>query len=418
MHTNALVSKPSPAGETVRHLSFVALTAAVAVAAGCHDAPTGPRPPEKPTLAVSTDGAWLVNSLADPGDGVCANSQCTLREAIAAAQTGDRITFKSNLIGTIGLTAGRLVVDKGLIIEGPGADELTVSGQNASSVFQIGNGVDSIVVVVSGLTIAGGKSFLDGGGIEVTRAARLSLIASLVTGNSTPDRGGGIYSEGTLTVAGSTIAANEAGKGGGGIYNADGRLTVIRSTISGNTTSGPGDGGGGIFTGCQTAWCEPSTIRSTTITQNEASSLGGGLALLANPTGLTNTIIAGNRSGLDFEADCSGAFEITSLGYNLSTLNTGCDLAGSTEVNVTLPSQVFTHVLLPVLANNGGRLPTHALIERGLAVDAGYCPGENGDQRGFPRPYDDVRVPNALDGCDIGAFEWNPPQTKGNGPKP
>ena len=92
--------------------------------------------------------------------------------------------------------------------------------------------------------------------------------------------------------------------------------------------------------------------------------------------------------------------------------------AVSTNINLALASRLFTHGLFPPLTNNGGRLPTHALIERGLAVDAGYCPGENGDQRGFPRPYDDVRVPNALDGCDIGAFEWNPPQTKRNGPKP
>jgi CSLREA domain-containing protein len=389
------------------NVAILGLAAAVSVAAACHDAPTGPLALEKPGLAVATDGSWLVNSLADPGDGVCANNECTLREAIAAAQPGDRITFKSNLIGTIGLTGGQLLVEKSLTIEGPGADRLTVSGQGASRIFQVGNQVDSIAVVMSGLTVTGGKSFGAGGGIEVTRAARVVLLSSLVAGNSANGGGGGIQSDGTLTVVGSTIASNT----GGGISAPDGRLTVFRSTVSGNT-------GGGIFTSCQTAWCEPSTIRSTTITRNEAPVLGGGLSNEANDVVLFNTIIAGNESGLAFEADCSGAFQFTSLGHNLSTAGTGCDLTAATDVNVPLASQVFTHVLFPVLTNNGGRLPTHALIERGLAVDAGYCPGESGDVRGFPRPYDDVRVPNALDGCDIGPFEWNPPPTKGNGTKP
>jgi hypothetical protein len=27
-------------------------------------------------------------------------------------------------------------------------------------------------------------------------------------------------------------------------------------------------------------------------------------------------------------------------------------------------------------------------------------------------------MPNALDGCDIGAFEWQPADTKGKAPKP
>jgi CSLREA domain-containing protein len=417
MHT-AFASKPSQAHETLHRLPLLELATAMIVAAGCHDAPTVPSTPETPVRAVNSNGVWLVNALDDPGDGTCANNECTLREAIAAAQFGDRITFKSNLNGTINLTAGEIVVEKALTIDGPGADVLTVSGQNASRIFRIGNSVDSIIVVVSGLTIADGKSFNEGGGIHVTRAARVIVLASLITRNSA-SKGGGIYSDGTLTVAGSTIAWNEA-MAGGGIYNFDGRLTVARSTISLNVAT-TGAGGGGIFTACQTAWCTQSAIRSSTITRNEAPTLAGGLAIDANATSLANTIIAGNHSGvgLDTEADCSGAGQfLTSLGYNLSTLGTGCKLAAPTDVNLTLASQLFSQVLFFPLIDNGGRLPTHALIERGLAVDAGYCPGETADQRAFPRPYDDLRVPNALDGCDMGAFEWNPASTKGNGQKP
>ena len=136
---------------------------------------------------------------------------------------------------------------------------------------------------------------------------------------------------------------------------------------------------------------------------------------------ITNTILAGNgRFGgaFDDEADCNFVGLPESLGYNLTSPGTGCPLTSPTDIILQSISQVFTAVLSPVLAENGSPKPTHALIERGFAVDAGYCPGEAGDQRGFPRPYDDLRMPNALDGCDIGAFEWQPADTKTKAPKP
>jgi CSLREA domain-containing protein len=353
----------------------------------------------------------LVNSLADPGDGVCTNSECTLREAIAAAQSGERITFKSNLTGTIALTAGELAIAKGLFIDGPGADRIAVNGQNATRIFRIALGPG---VTITGLMITRGNAIGEfGGGILVEDGGRLTLIGSMVTGNSS-DHGGGIRATGPVTLVGTTVAANTAANGGGGISTSS-ELTVRRSTISGNSAKQ----GGGIDVDCD-AGC-PTTISSSTITANVATNGGGGV--FSHTTGFVtfNTIIAGNRANgapTDSEADCldvSSSF--TSLGYNLTAAGTGCPLAGPTDVTV-LPSQVFTTVLEPVLAANGSPRFTHALIERGYAVDAGYCPGESGDQRGFPRPYDDPRMPNALDGCDIGAFEWQPADTKIKGPKP
>ena len=98
-----------------------AIVVVMIVTAACHDDAMKPNPvaPTSPGLAVSSDGTWLVNSLADPGDGVCANNECTLREAIAAAQSGEHITFKSNLSGTIALTAGDLVIDENSVHRWP-----------------------------------------------------------------------------------------------------------------------------------------------------------------------------------------------------------------------------------------------------------------------------------------------------------
>jgi CSLREA domain-containing protein len=417
MQQNRAAASQGNEGRLVRRLSGVTVVAAMTAVAGCHDAPTSVIAPVPPTLTVGTDGVWLVNSLADPGDGACTNSECTLREAIAAAQNGERVTFKSNLSGTIALSAGRLVVDKSLTIEARDPSQITVDGQGVSTVLAISS---DVLVNLSGLTITGGKSGDAGGGIRVFPLSTLNLFGSVVTGNDGGNSGGGISAnDATLRVIGSTIAGNTAASGGG-IFVSGEDLTVVRSTISRNTS----ERGGGIYLECTgSANCASIgvSIRSSTITQNEAEITGGGVMSLAFANTLTNTIVAGNRrfgGAIVDEADCNFQGPPETLGYNLTSPGTGCVLTSPTDVILQSISQVFTAVLFPVLAENGSPKPTHALIERGFAVDAGYCPGEAGDQRGFPRPYDDLRMPNALDGCDIGAFEWQPAGTKMKGPKP
>ena len=132
---------------------------------------------------------------------------------------------------------------------------------------------------------------------------------------------------------------------------------------------------------------------------------------------LANSVIAGNNAGDCYNGTPSDGV-IKSLGYTLSsTGTTGCFYLYSSGVSPTDvfidPTQLYTDVLDVQLKNNGGPTQTHALIERGRAVDTGSCPGELTDQRGLTRPYDDARIPNAWDACDIGAVEWLPPASVG-----
>ena len=63
----------------------------------------------------------------------------SLRGEIAAANSGDRIVFPDSLAGqTITLNPGNgpLVLRKDLTIQGPGADKLTISGNNATEVWR------------------------------------------------------------------------------------------------------------------------------------------------------------------------------------------------------------------------------------------------------------------------------------------
>ncbi len=112
-------------------------------------------------LAVGSSSAQastlLVTSPADSGPG-------SLRAVIIAAQSGDQIVFDQSLTGqTIALTSGQLAIDKSLDIEGPGADELAVSGNHSSRVFSISG---AVTVTIAGLTITDGRVVgADGGGI-------------------------------------------------------------------------------------------------------------------------------------------------------------------------------------------------------------------------------------------------------------
>jgi hypothetical protein len=183
----------------------------------------------------------------------------SLRDTIAAAQNGDVIVFDPTLAGqTIALTSGELAFNQSLQIEGPGADQLAISGSGAGRVFDLtGNGAD---VTIAGLTIAEGLA-AQGGGIE-NAASNLTLSNDVLSGNEAvglpggTGEGGGVFngSAATLQIRDSAFTANVAQGGvaagangdagvafGGGLFNV-GVATVSDTTFSGNQAHG-GDGG-------------------------------------------------------------------------------------------------------------------------------------------------------------------------------
>ncbi len=186
----------------------------------------------------------------------------SLRQAIQDAHSGDTIAFAPNLRGeTITLTSGELDVSKSLAIDGPGADQLSVSGDDSSRVFKISQGAN---VSISGLTITDGEAA----------------------------QGGGIFNSGTLTLEHCDVAANRVVAStsggtmqGGGIYSAAAALTILNSTLSdnqadgGSSASGSGGNGqgGGIYyapSGSQgTLVLAPLTITDSTLAGNQA--IGG-----------------------------------------------------------------------------------------------------------------------------------------------
>src|SRR5947207_1887296 len=360
-------------------------------------------------LASAQAATLTVNSAADAG-GTCPGADCTLRQAISVATSGDTINFAAGLT-TITLTSAELLINKNLTISGPGANLLSVQRSAASGtpdfrIFDIASA--SINATFSGLKIANGKSSGLGGGIYNTSTSTVNVANCTLSGNqATIGFGGGIThnsSGGTVNVTNCTLSGNAAGFAGG-ISNNSGTVTITNSTISGNSTSSQG---GGIYNS------GTLTITNSTIFGNfSTGGSGSGAGVYNKADGVStvnarNTIIAKNTASS--APDFSGI--LTSQGYNLIGNPAGTTITGTTTGN-----QLNVDPKLGPLQNNGGPTFTQALLSGSPAIEAGESSGSNTDQRGFTRPVDTPAITNATgaDGSDIGAYEVQADQLPGCG---
>lgn len=343
---------------------------------------------------------YVVTTANDHDDGVAGAVDCTLREAINAANANadaNTITFAPGVVGQITLQLGQLTIGHDVTIIGPGAKTLAITVSNISSSFHISGGA---VAAISGLSIGnvvvGFNSYT---GMSIDGGSSLSLTACNVSGF----RSTGIFNGGTLSLNNCTVAGN-SGDNGGGISNY-GFLGVTNSTISGNGASSAG----GIYnhpTGTLTLIS--STVHSNYIINSFLG--GGGVRNNSGVATVRNCIIAGNTNvGAVIGIDCIGAF--ASLGYNL--IGKTNDSSGFSSASQDQLGSIASPLnpLLGLLADNGGSTFTHKPLTGSPAIDKGSSSGLATDQRGRLRPYDFPSLANATggDGSDIGAYELNPP---------
>src|SRR5260370_15670846 len=160
----------------------------------------------------------------------------SLRAEIAAAHTNDTIVFATSLDGqTITLTSGELLIKHNLTISGPGASQLTVSGNHASRVFEVKANES---VTLSGLTISNGVApgvAQSGEGGGILNHGTLTASGSILSGNVAAQDGGGIHNDGTLTVSGGSILSGNSSDQGGGLHN-DGAAPASSRIQSGHNT--------------------------------------------------------------------------------------------------------------------------------------------------------------------------------------
>ena len=401
----------------------------------------------------------------------------SLRQALMIAHDGD--TINCAVTGRITLTSGGRPVNKSLTISGPGKDQLSIDGNQAVVVFGI---FPNKTATISGLSIRNGQAGIwnDGGTLTVSNCAVrgnsegglfndgiltasncvvngnsgvgifshyrvLTVIHCDVSGNSygiysdhseasvtncivSSNQYGGIFNNGTaggpndhilgglLTIADSIINDNS----GPGVDNNSGGVTIVDSTISGNSV-GPPDLGGGVYTYMGGGKIPGNlTVINSTISGNFASSDGGGIACGQSGLTVINSTISGNSAGAYGGGIASGSFgmmivnstvsgnsaatcggvcggtveigntilngnaagnidgSVTSHGYNISSDDGGGLLNGPGD-------QISTDPLLGPLRDHGGPTLTHMPMRGSPAIDAGdpnFTPPPDHDQRG------------------------------------
>jgi hypothetical protein len=366
-------------------------------------------------IDVGVGGCTLVDAITaaneDESTGDCPSGSGPDTITLPAASTQILTSIDNGTFGPTGLP----VVVSTIVIDGNGS---TIARDPSAPAFRIlavgptGELTLQETTVTRGRIPASAAANRKGGAIASYGA--LTLVDSTIAGNSASRDGGGLHNSGNLTVTRSTISDNSAADDGGGIRN-DGAATLINSTVSGNSGT---DRGGGIRNSGSLS------LTDSTISGNSAQSSGGGVfnkgtlilarsivsGNLAPTTGpeVRNRLVGGGTDGV-----------VISDGFNLFGHDGSARIAGfSPGVTDIVPSISLTAILDPTLADNGAPTKTHALVTGSLAIDAipaASC-GTTSDQHGVARPQDGDG--DTLADCDIGAFELQLPPPPPPPPQP
>jgi len=361
-------------------------------------------------IQVNAPPQFVVNTAADDsGTAACdGNEACSFRSAInqsnlqgASSITVDTAQFGGTAPFTSTLTGGVLEAGSNINLSGPGAAQLLISGNGASSVFQVDAGA---TVTISGLTVTAGNSVNDGGGIA--NAGTLTLSNAAVTNSTTSQNGGGIYNTGTLAVSSSSISGNSAAENGGGVAST-GTFAFYDGTISGNTAEGNGGGvdNSGVFTVPQSTFSGNTAADGAGI-ENEAT----GLLTLVQSTVSANSATGDAGGTISNRNDADGAVTILDSVVAGNTAPGGDCLNCAAQAQFNLFDMSASNLQLGILAENGG--PTQTMVPLAgspaigagsvvLVTDSGLPQSMANDQRGTGF----TRVVNGS--VDLGALQSN-----------
>ncbi len=253
-----------------------------------------------------------VTSLADTLNAGAGNG-VTLRDAIQAANTDasvdgsaagvagvqNVIVFTPGLTGTIKLELGQLTISSTMEIDGLGAGKTIIDAQQNSRIFGITSTAGD--VTLDGMTIENGLASDTGGAIQVQSRGTLSILNSTLSGNSTTGEtasGGAVCDwDGTLTVTDCTVSGNSTigdNAYGGALYSRDGAMTVTNSTLSGNSTAGQMASGGAVYD-----WSGAVTVTNCLLSGNSTSgpnAYGGAMYSRTGAMTVTNSTLSGNST--------------------------------------------------------------------------------------------------------------------------
>ncbi len=275
---------------------------------------------------------------------------------------------------------------------------------------------DNGTLTVTGSTFTGNIAGSFAGGailsIGTVSPATLTITGSTFTGNQAP-QGGAINNNqaSTATITGSTFTGNNASAVGSAILEISGNtggLTLVNSTVSGNTSSG--SGGTVVSAGLATTAIAGSTISGNSTTTNNGT--GGVYAFLGGIVTLTDTISAGNTdTGTGGSPDLFSTTANTPFTgmNNIIGVGDGTNFTGLTNGvngNQTGTTAAPLNPQIGPLASNGGPVQTRALLPGSPAIDTGTCAYTSATGAAQTLTTDARRVPRPQGtACDIGAYE-------------
>ena len=253
---------------------------------------------------------YTVNTRTDPKPNGCTADDCTLREAVIAANKhrgADTIVLPSRSAYKLGLKStgedkaanGDLdLTSGGLKIVHTGRGTATIDAKRTDRVFD----VLGAKATFDKLTIRGGYSNKadaggDGGGIVVERGS-LTVQRSRVISNRAPwvgGNGGGIDSDSSslVKVVDSDVSNNDSGGSGGGIEGSPtGKLLIQRTRIAGNKAA---QAGGVMVFGPPVRIVDSAVVTNNAAAGPEVEGDGGGI-FVGNKgrLELVNSTVAGN----------------------------------------------------------------------------------------------------------------------------
>ena len=220
-------------------------------------------------------------------NGVCDPADCSLREAIAAANPGDTIDIPAGLF----TVQSSLIISMDLTLTGVGASQTVIQADASPNVANYG--VFMVMggnVSISNVTIRHGGGLV-GGGVNIMGnpfSTSLTITESIVSDNSAITGGAGIANAAILNIISSDISDNHTTAPfalGGGVFNF-GTLNILNSTIAGNQA----DFGGGIFVSFGDVAITNSTLRD-----NQAVD-GAGIYNEFSVLNVTNSTVSGNTA--------------------------------------------------------------------------------------------------------------------------
>jgi len=248
----------------------------------------------------------VVDTANDVNDGDYSVGDLSLREAVGLASGSvgaDTVTFDATVFDTpqtVALELGEIDISEALTIDATAVASVTIDAQHNSRIFVIVAASGDFTL--AGLTLTGGRTTADGivnggGAIRSYTSGNLTIDQSTVSGNSTTGNGadgGGIYSRGAFTLTQSTVSGNsttgDSAQGGG--FRSTSDVTLSQSTVSGNSTAGDLAPGGGIHSFGDVTLTQSIVSGNSTAGSN---SFGGGIYSSDNVM-LTQSTVSGNST--------------------------------------------------------------------------------------------------------------------------